>query len=92
MLEAVHAQDGNWGNIDAEAEIVRVGQSFGLDKDQSLRLFKQVVDEGYVYLGRILQVPGSEGRGSQPVGFGKINVTVSEGMELTDRGRALIGV
>ncbi len=92
MLRGIHEREGTWGSIDAETEIVRIGQTLGLDEDQSLELFKQAVDGHYIDLGRIWQAGGSTGRKGQPVGFGKINVEVGADMGLTYKGRALIGV
>ncbi len=92
MLVAIHEREGRWGSIDAEKELISIGQDLGLDEDQSLDLFKQLVDEHYIDPGWVLQVPGSKERGGQFVGFDKINVTVGGGMKIIGPGRAEIGI
>ena len=92
MLRAIHAREGKWGDLDAEAEIIRIGQDLELSEDQTLEMFKRLVDDYYVDPVRILQAPPARSEyGGQVVGFGSINVSVSTDMGLTDMGLAAIG-
>jgi len=92
MLAGIRALEGAWGGGDTEAKLLEIGRHLGLDEDQTLYLFEQLVREHLVDPGRVLRAPGADGPAAQAVGFGKINVVVGEGMRVTKPGEFYLGL
>jgi hypothetical protein len=89
MLRGIHEREGRWDTVDPNAEVSRMAESIGLSEDESFALFKLLVDEHYVYPGRILQAGGAmPGRTSRVVGRSDVLTAIGDEVELTDKGRA----
>jgi hypothetical protein len=54
MLRAIHEREDRWDEVDPDTEFASIGESIDLSEDESFALFKLLVDEHYVYPGRIL--------------------------------------
>jgi hypothetical protein len=92
MLRAIREREGGWDQVDPDTEIASMGESIGLSEDESFALFKLLVDEHYVYPGRILRAGGAmPGRTSRVVGRGDNLTAIGDDVQLTDKGQVEIG-
>jgi hypothetical protein len=92
MLRAIHEREGGWDRVDPDTEIASIGEGIGLSDEESFALFKLLVDEHYVYPGRILQAGGAmPGRTSRVVGRGDNLTVIGDELRLTDKGRSEVG-
>lgn len=91
MLRAIHEREGEWARVDPDTEIAFIGEGIGLSDEESFALFKLLVDEHYVYPGRILHAGGAmPGRTSRVVGRGDNLTAIGDDVRLEDKGRAEI--
>jgi hypothetical protein len=92
MLGAVHDREGKWDRVDPNAQIASTGEDIGLSKDESYRLVKLLMDEGYIDPGHVYG-----GRGAMPghtirvVGHGDNVTSIGDNVRLTGKGQAELG-
>jgi hypothetical protein len=55
FLAAVQEREGRWDLVDPDAEIVRNGNTVGLEEDEAFALFRLLIYEHCIDPGRVLQ-------------------------------------
>ena len=88
MLQAVREREGRWDQVDANTKIAKIGDTIGLDKDDSYALFKMLVNEHYIDPGRVLSVGGAmPGRTTRVVGTGTNLTSIGDDIRVIDMGK-----